>query len=84
MTLTPNTPGRVSPLTFISLFAGVGGFDLGFERAGMECVAQVEIDEFAGKVLKKHWPDVPLLKDVSFSSGREYHACVGCRNVKEY
>ena len=51
-------------MKFISLFSGIGGFDLGFERAGMECVAQVEIDEFCGKILKKHWPDVPLWKDV--------------------
>jgi site-specific DNA-cytosine methylase len=30
-------------MRFISLFSGIGGFDLGFERTGMECVAQVEI-----------------------------------------
>jgi len=32
-------------MKFISLFAGIGGFDLGFERAGMECAAGVESDE---------------------------------------
>ena len=51
-------------MKFISLFAGIGGFDLGFERAGMECVAQVEIDLHAGSILKKNWPNVPLFKDV--------------------
>jgi len=49
---------------FISLFAGIGGLDLGLERAGMECVAQVEIDEFCQKILTKHWADVPKFKDV--------------------
>jgi len=50
---------------FISLFAGVGGFDLGMERAGHECVAQVEWDKNAAGVLKHQWPDVPLFCDVS-------------------
>ncbi len=51
-------------LTFGSLFAGIGGFDLGFERAGMRCAWQVEIDDFCQQVLAKHWPDVPRLGDV--------------------
>ena len=51
--------------TFVSLFAGVGGFDLGLERSGHTCVGQVEIDKHAQKILKKHWPDVPLHDDVT-------------------
>lgn len=51
-------------LTFGSLFAGIGGFDLGFERAGMECRWQVEIDTYCQKVLAKHWPDVGRWDDV--------------------
>lgn len=51
--------------TFISLFAGVGGFDLGFERAGWTCLAQVEIDKHARKVLDTRWPDVPKHDDVT-------------------
>ncbi len=56
-------------LTFVSLFAGVGGFDLGFEQAGMKCVGQVEIDKHCQKVLQKHWPDVPLHDDVTTAIG---------------
>ena len=49
----------------LSLFSGVGGFDLGFERAGMESVGQVEIDARAREVLAEHWPDVPRWNDVT-------------------
>ena len=51
-------------MTFGSLFAGIGGFDLGLERAGMVCKWQVEIDPYARAVLNKHWPEVPKHDDV--------------------
>ncbi len=53
-------------MTFGSLFSGIGGLDLGLERAGMECKWQVEQDEFCRKVLTKHWPYVPKYVDVRF------------------
>ena len=51
-------------MRFISLFAGVGGFDLGFERAGHECVLQVEKDQHCLEVLRRRWPNVPKMEDV--------------------
>lgn len=58
-------------MKFISFFAGIGGFDLGLERAGHECVGQVEIDDFCIKVLTKHWPNVPKWRDIRELTGRE-------------
>lgn len=51
-------------MTFGSLFAGAGGFDLGFERAGMECKWQVEINKSAASVLEYNWPNVKKYSDV--------------------
>ena len=48
----------------LDLFAGIGGFTLGLERAGFETVAFCEIEPYAQKVLKKNWPEVPIYDDV--------------------
>jgi DNA (cytosine-5)-methyltransferase 1 len=57
--------------TFGSLFAGVGGFDLGFEAAGYDCKFQVEWDKHCQQVLGYHWPDVPRWGDVSEVNGAD-------------
>jgi len=54
----------------LSLFSGVGGFDLGLENAGMETVFQCEWDKHATKILERHWPDVPRWGDISTLTGR--------------
>ena len=48
----------------LDLFAGIGGFTIGLERAGFETVAFCEIEPYAQKVLAKNWPGVPIYGDV--------------------
>lgn len=55
---------RAGHLNVASFFAGIGGFDLGFERAGLKTVWQCEIKEFCRSVLAHHWPDVPRVADI--------------------
>lgn len=59
-------PGNYSPrkLTVGSLFSGIGGFDLGMEKAGLEIIWQCEIDKHCQQVLKQHWPNMRLYDDV--------------------
>jgi DNA (cytosine-5)-methyltransferase 1 len=47
-----------------SLFAGIGGFDLGFQRAGMQATWQVELDPYCRAVLAQHFPDAERFEDV--------------------
>lgn len=70
----PTTPlaglGRNAPddepqrIRVASFFAGIGGFDLGFERAGMETVWQCEKKPFCLDILEQHWPHVPRQEDI--------------------
>lgn len=46
------------------LFSGIGGFELGFRRAGYDIAWTVEIDPFCSRVLAKHFPDVRHYQDV--------------------
>lgn len=48
----------------LSLFSGIGGIDLAAEWAGIETVAFCEYADFPRQVLNKHWPNVPIFKDV--------------------
>lgn len=53
-------------LTVGSLFAGIGGFDLGLERTGgFKTIWQVEINPYCNKVLEKHWPEVARYGDIT-------------------
>lgn len=56
------------PLTVGSLFSGIGGFDLGFERAGLRTMWFVESEPFCQFVLKKNFPDVACYADVQHVS----------------
>ena len=53
-------------LRTIDTFSGIGGFSYGLERlcGGFETVAFVEQDKFCQKILRKHWPDVPIHDDI--------------------
>lgn len=62
-------------MRFGSLFSGIGGIDLGLERAGMSCAFQVEIDDYCSRVLAKHWPDATRFKDIKEVTEDELRAC---------
>ena len=58
-------------LTGVSLFAGVGGFDLAMERNGVKVVATVEIDKKCNEVLAKHFPTAKQFTDVQQVTGKD-------------
>ena len=55
----------MNKLKILDLCSGIGGFSLGLEATGgFETIAFCEFDKFCQKVLKKHWPDVPIYNDL--------------------
>jgi len=64
----------MSRLTYGSLFSGVGGMDLGFDKY-FDCVFQVEWDKHCQSILRKHWPSVPKWTDVQEVNGAEVPPC---------
>jgi DNA-cytosine methyltransferase len=63
---------KLRPMRFLSLFSGVGGMDLGLERAGHTIAAMCEIDSHARSILRKHWPNTPIHTDVTELDGSQY------------
>lgn len=55
----------------VSLFAGVGGFDLALSRAGIDVVVAVEIDKHCRSVLNRQFPDTTILEDVCNVTGEQ-------------
>jgi DNA (cytosine-5)-methyltransferase 1 len=51
-------------MRLLDTFSGIGGFSLGLERAGFKTIAFCEINPYAQKVLRKHWPEVPIYDDI--------------------
>lgn len=71
-------------MNVLDLFSGIGGFSLGLERAGMQTVAFCENNPFCKQVLAKHWPEVPILDDVSTAQFPHADVVVGgfpCQDI---
>jgi DNA (cytosine-5)-methyltransferase 1 len=62
-------------ITAVSLFAGVGGFDLALERAGVKVVASVEWDKKAQDVLRRHFSESTIFGDISGVTGEQLIKC---------
>ncbi|NCZ53933.1 MAG: hypothetical protein EBY81_08575, partial [Verrucomicrobia bacterium] len=58
-------------LTGVSLFAGVGGFDLAMQRQGVRVVASVEIDKNCNQVLANHFPEATQFNDITTVKGED-------------
>ena len=58
-------------MNVLSLFSGVGGFDLGLENAGMKTIYQCEWDKHATRILERHWPQVPRWGDITTLTAKE-------------
>ncbi len=59
-------------LTHIDLFSGIGGFTLAGEWAGFKTTIFCEKEIFCQKVLKKHWPAIPIVKEIRDFDGKEW------------
>jgi DNA (cytosine-5)-methyltransferase 1 len=79
--------GRHDLLTVGGLFSGIGGIELGLERAGMQILWHAESDEFCQHILSERWPGVPCFPDVrdlvadTNGAGSEARSSNGLRGV---
>src|SRR5690349_20180105 len=59
-------------LKLLDLFSGIGGFSLAASIPGIETVVFCERDNFCQKILKKHWPQIPIVDDIKNLRGDEF------------
>jgi len=63
-----NGAGKCSPVVpcfrAASFFSGIGGFDLGLERAGFDITFQCELNKFCRAILKHRWPEIPCHENI--------------------
>ena len=50
---------------------------MGLERAGMETIAFCEIEDYPVSKLNKHWPEIPVHRDIRKLDGKQYRGAVG-------
>ena len=67
-------------LKIIDTFSGIGGFSYAAEKlvGGFETVAFIECEPYCQKILKKHWPNVPIYDDIKTYNPEPYSASVIC------
>ena len=58
--------------THIDLFSGIGGFALAANAAGFRTRVFCEQDDYCAKVLRRHWPDVPVIPDIRDFDGSKW------------
>jgi DNA (cytosine-5)-methyltransferase 1 len=81
------TKMKQKKISSASFFTGIGGFDLGFEKASIKTVFQCEMDEFCGSILEKHWTNVERYTDIrdiealSIPESQIWHGGFPCQDV---
>ena len=62
------------PLKILDTFAGIGGFSYAAEKiiGGFETTQFIEIEPYCQKVLKKHWPNIPIHDDIKTFTARPF------------
>ena len=80
----PALPGSaLTPLNFVDLFSGCGGFSLGLEWAGLKCLAAIDFIEPAIETFRLNHPKVPhaLVKDLTKFSPKDLDRLLGSQTV---
>ena len=67
-------------LKLLDTFSGIGGFSYAAEKlvGGFETTQFIEIEPYCQKVLKKHWPNVPIYDDIRTFTAKPFQFDAVC------